>query len=250
MRTKSPLKQEVPLEPKVKVRPDTPFRTESFMSYNYTQFEMGKNRKISKKHLNGIIDSIISLGFLPQFRVLVTKSGFIIDGQHRLMAAMEAKKAYYYEYCDLSTDLIALLNNLQLKWKPIDYVEYYAHSKNPNYVKLLEVIDMYKDFSYSSITAVINPFRSSEVSYEVANGSFEFPNQAAVIKLLTFLTAFSEFIPLYSKRAFVRGFVAFHKSCKGYDHDHMKAAIKKNNYKFTNGNEVGYYLNLLREIYY
>lgn len=228
---------------------DIAFKADAYFSTNYSQFKFGQNRKIKKAHLENLKASMNERGFIPQFRVLVTKDGFIIDGQHRLMAAMETRKGYYYEICDLSTSLIAMLNNLQLKWKGIDFVEYYAHARKTHYVELLKVINDYNAFPYAAIMALLRSKGGMKVTQNISSGKFTFDNRPDVIRKLNYLSSFSEHIEIYKSSKIVRAFDQFHRNCKGYNHAKMFDAVRKHRAKFIAGNETVFYLQIFKEIY-
>lgn len=70
---------------------------------NYDKFKIHPyGRKISKKHVNRLVDSISRENHLDSSPILVNLNFEIICGQHRLMAAKKLGVPIYYVVRDMS----------------------------------------------------------------------------------------------------------------------------------------------------
>lgn len=68
----------------------------------------------------------------------------IVDGQHRLQAAIELNLPIFYMIDDKITKAeIALVNSNRKSWGPGDYMEYFAREGNDAYKKALKLIKEY-----------------------------------------------------------------------------------------------------------
>lgn len=123
---------------------------------NYSNFKFSKeNREIKPKTVSEIKESMKKFGFMPGRPVLVNKEGYIIDGQHRFLAAKEIGIDIEYDVIDGdSVEKMIVLNSTQSNWKLEDYVACYASQNIDCYRKLLKFQEKY-DLTLSSAIAVL-----------------------------------------------------------------------------------------------
>lgn len=103
---------------------------------NYDQFLTIKgNRKVNMGHVNNLVKMIAKYNLLPQFVGVVTKDGYLIDGQHRLEAAKANDLWFYFSIIPETVDdvIVSLVNAVQLKWTVDDYVNFFADRGNKQY---------------------------------------------------------------------------------------------------------------------
>lgn len=112
---------------------------------NYSLFRRLKgNRAVSPKHVAEIRKSARTIGFLVPV-ISVNEKFEIIDGQHRFeLAKTEGAPVMYAVYPGIGIDECVSLNINQRNWELIQYVESYAETGDPNYMRLLEVYDKTK----------------------------------------------------------------------------------------------------------
>ncbi len=114
---------------------------------NYDQFLTVKgNRKVQIGHVNNLIKVIAKHNLLPQFVGVVTKDGYIVDGQHRLQAAKANDLWFYFSVIPETIDdiIVSLVNAVQLKWTIDDYVNFFADRGNEQYIWIRELHNQYK----------------------------------------------------------------------------------------------------------
>lgn len=122
---------------------------------NYDQFKTIKgNRKVQIGHVNNLTKMINKYNLLPQFVGVVTKDGYLVDGQHRLASAKENKMWFYFTIIPENVDdiIVAIVNSVQLKWTIDDYVNFFADRGEAQYVWLRNLHNEYK-VSNSSLMA-------------------------------------------------------------------------------------------------
>ncbi len=109
---------------------------------NYDQFLTIKgNRKVQMGHVNILVKMIAKYNLLPHFIGVVTKDGYIIDGQHRLQAAKANDLWYYFSIIPETIDdiIVSLVNAVQLKWTTDDYINFFADRGVEQYVWIRDV---------------------------------------------------------------------------------------------------------------
>lgn len=114
---------------------------------NYDQFKMILgNREIEIPHVNKLIKLNAVNNLLWQFPGQVTKDGYVWDGQHRLAAAKSQDWDFYYTQSDktlaeMGDNIVPVTNTAQMRWKTIDYINWYAKHGNAQYIFLLELMN-------------------------------------------------------------------------------------------------------------
>lgn len=127
------------------VRSENVYRTKDYGKKDeetYGKFKFIKgNRAIDKLHVNQLIHRFETYGdLLDQFPIEVTKSGEILDGQHRLSAAREANKYIYYKIVEGNIDTVIVGNSGKKNWSWRDFLNSYAERGNKNYQNLLNIV--------------------------------------------------------------------------------------------------------------
>ena len=124
-------------------------------SDDYALFEMSdKNRKVSKKQVEKIKDSIKSIGYINQAPILVDETLTIIDWQHRFQACKDLDLPIYYQILKWDTDKIMVnLNASQKNWGLPDYVNHYAKQGKEWFLYFLDFMEKYK-LNFTSAFAI------------------------------------------------------------------------------------------------
>jgi len=112
-----------------------------YVTKDYGMFvSSDSNRPEDKNHVKQVRESMRKYGFLGAFPIMVKETGngkfYIIDGQHRFLAAKELGIPVKYHITKSSID-IPEVNNTQKRWKQLDYVKMYANKGNNHYLELL-----------------------------------------------------------------------------------------------------------------
>lgn len=115
-------------------------------SNNYDQFNLiGANRVVNRGHVEAIKKAFEETGNFTKFQpILVNENYDIIDGQHRFTALQEMGLPVYYTMVEgLRVKEAREMNNLQLRWNPLDFAHSYAEGGNENYQKYLDLREDY-----------------------------------------------------------------------------------------------------------
>lgn len=120
-----------------------------YKTFDYRLFSRKKgNRAINQNKVKKIVRDIRhGVNLLPDFPILVSENGKldVIDGQHRLEAAVQTKEPIYYiiRRQDMELHTVARFNSLQEKWKPADFINCYIEKGLSDYKKLEGFIGQY-----------------------------------------------------------------------------------------------------------
>lgn len=86
------------------------------------------NRNVDFAHVRRLERSMIEQGFLSYQPIICNENGEIIDGQHRVLAAMALNIKPYLEIKKgLSADSIITVNTMSKSWQLSDFVKYYSN---------------------------------------------------------------------------------------------------------------------------
>ncbi len=107
------------------------------------------NRDINKTKVKKLVYDIKNgRDMLKDFPILTTAAGNkmdVVDGQHRLSAAMQTNKPIYYIIREQQLELeqMARFNSLQEKWKPKDFINCYIEKGIKDYKVLQDFTEQY-----------------------------------------------------------------------------------------------------------
>lgn len=135
------------------------------------------NRDINRNHVTRLAESIRKQGIRQP--IVVDTHGYVIDGQHRVLAARslnaegETVKVPYITKT-YTPDIIAEMNSLQLAWTTRDWVHYHAKCGNENYEQLLEIYSVFNRMKLSSLACFLHTGYSQLHTNEVKKGNFKY----------------------------------------------------------------------------
>ena len=143
-----------------------------FEEDDYSKFKkLEDNREVLQGRMDKLVASFSEGEILNP--IVVNEKMQIIDGQGRY----EAKKAlglpiYYVVSPGAKIEDCRRMNRYNIKWAPIDFIKSFSNSGNPNYMRLLNIINEFK----CSVTRITNMLggRSCEISKKIESGNFKF----------------------------------------------------------------------------
>jgi hypothetical protein len=112
------------------------------------------NRVANLQHVKRLTDSIKIYGMKCN-PILVNEKMEVIDGQHRLIAAKEAKSFVYYIVINGYTlNEVHTLNLNQKNWTKKDFMEGYANMGIESYIKLSKFVEKNNDFGFTDCVSL------------------------------------------------------------------------------------------------
>lgn len=167
------------------------------------------NRQIRESHVKRLIEKMRKKGWLKTSKVIVNEKYQIIDGHHRVLAAMEAGIGIRYEIVKGATgDDITELNTTRLQWSPFDHLEKYVKRGNQHYIYFSNLSKKYPHFKYTEIGMFCNNSLSPIRRDSFETGEFVTKSIKVAEKWADEITLLSEYFPkYYNKSMFVRAMV-------------------------------------------
>ena len=119
-----------------------------YQTKDYNKFSFHpSNREIKDPHVRQLVKSMREKGWIPGSTIVVNEKGEVIDGQHRLMAAMIVGVSVKYEVSvGAGINEIRELNKNQTNWTKLNHLEGFVKDKNPHYVILNNFMKDFPDF--------------------------------------------------------------------------------------------------------
>mgnify|MGYP003632492837 FL=1 len=133
------------------------YKTSDLSMFNPTK----GNRPTNPNHIRKLAHSITVNGLL-QNPIIVNEKMNVIDGQHRLKAAKEAKSSIYYIIVkDYGLKEVQTLNLNQKNWNKKDFMNGYADMGIESYKKLKEFYSKNSEFSLGNCVSLCSNRDSS-----------------------------------------------------------------------------------------
>lgn len=122
---------------------DSIYETKDYNKFNFHP----NNREIEDPHVKQLVVSMREKGWLKESNMVVNEKMTIIDGQHRLMAAMIVGIPVKYKVSvGAGISEIRELNKNQKNWTKLNHLEGFVKDKNPHYVMLDNFMKMFPSF--------------------------------------------------------------------------------------------------------
>lgn len=149
-------------------------------STEYGKFKLMKgNRVIDTNHVKQLKREMQrNPELLAASPILVNEHLFIIDGQHRFMAAMELRRPLFYIISDGTTvDEARHLNSTQRRWSLVDFARSYADSGKKDYIDFLEMSKQYPLIPLSVLRLYLIGKQIHDIDGLFRRGQFEIFNR-------------------------------------------------------------------------
>lgn len=96
-------------------------------------------------------------GWLPSSVVTINGSGDVIDGQHRVKAAMSVGSPIRYKVTrGAGTDEMTSMNTLQRNWSPFDHLHKFVVRGNPAYITFQNFVNDFPEYKYTEVAMFLN----------------------------------------------------------------------------------------------
>lgn len=194
-------------------------------------FDETLNRSINKSHVNTLAERILKNGQLVPIQV--TSDYVVLDGQHRLEAIRQLRKAghdirvIYSVNPDMDMSAVAEMNGYQLKWTLNNWIDYYAKQGNENYIFLLKAREEYPSLTLSGmipwLSATGNPVHSSVIR----NGDFKIGVSPTSTYVLSNIQTLSIYNSCFTKKSFAVALLLLNR-IEGFDNKRMFQKLHAN----------------------
>ncbi len=222
-----------------------------------TDYEMFKFRQdnravLYQNHIDRLIRSIQARNLLEMRPIIVNEKMEVMDGQNRLLAAKKlGVPIWYIVEKGLDAEDIILMNTTS-SWKPSDYLNFYIHHQNDEYIKLKRFMEKH-NFSLRVATNICVGQRKGSME-DFKKGSFIFPSEDVdmnadvchdTVNLIKKLNGFSN----YTESArFWKALLKLVQHSK-FNKEHWFTNVSKMNSKFCPKASYKEYLEVMEQVY-
>lgn len=147
---------------------------------DYSQFKFSKaNRKsLNEGHIDKLVRSMRLNGYMHAFPIIVTPDLLVVDGQHRFNACRRLKLPIFYVVQNKKIEnILPLINNTQLKWNIVDWINYYAQNGNENYILFQSFCTKYSLSPNSGIIILFKGMTGGSQTYMLQEGLLNFSQE-------------------------------------------------------------------------
>lgn len=221
---------------------------QSTQDYSIFQ-EITSNREVDNLHVKHLKVAIEENNLLHLNPIIVNSDYQVIDGQHRLQAATELEVPIYYIVDDkVNKQHIAKLNSNQKNWTILDYVNYYAIEKVPEYMILSDFICRHPQIPPSTMLTLLHP-KGERSPKEFKEGIIDVSNQEQANEILNTIEKIRNLgIEIVYDRPFI---LAIREAFKveGFRVDQFLIKLENNRIELFKCAKTKQYLQLIEQIY-
>lgn len=129
-----------------------------YKTTNYSIFKFrDDNRTISLSHVEALSRKMKEKGWIPGSYAVINEKGEVIDGQHRINAAMKVGVPVFYTIeKKTGFDHIQDLNQSQKNWSKGDHIHGWVTKGNQNYITLDRYCKKYPEFKLTEMLMFLN----------------------------------------------------------------------------------------------
>jgi hypothetical protein len=201
------------------------FESSDYATFNNLPF----NRNVDKVHVRKLVESMKKNGFKGVIQIIKTKfidgvmRYYVVDGQHRLAAAMQLNIPIRFELTELKSkmktaEFLKDLNTSAKSWGTTNFLEVWSAMDIREYVALAQI---QKDTGFQ-ITPLLECYLETSNQSEYRNGKMRFPNEDNSDKIIKQMIELNKFLP---SKAFCRRAIVKAMRNPKYNHKKMKKAI-------------------------
>lgn len=146
-----------------------------YKTTNYSMFKFrNDNRTISQGHVNYLSQKMKEKGWIPGSYAVINEKGEVIDGQHRINAAMKVGVPVYYTIeKKTGFDHIQDLNQSQKNWTKGDHIHGWVTKGNDNYIILERYMNKYPEFKLTEMLMFLNNSQANISKQVFESGEFK-----------------------------------------------------------------------------
>ena len=231
--------------------------TQIYKTFDYDKFViMDDNRIVNALHVKRLVESFKDeLLICP---IIVNERFEVIDGQHRLNAAIDSgMPVYYYMVKGYGADQVKKLNTHQKNWTKVDYLNSYASNQVQPYVLFKKFMADFPDFGFQGaeriLSGLVNVKQESisgqrTTSKYFEEGKFFIPNLKKSYVNANKLLDFKPYYKNFNRGVFISCMLPLFDS-KIYNHNEMIKKLKLYPTQMVDCVNTEQYRNVLEEIY-
>jgi hypothetical protein len=224
---------------------------EVYQTKDYSMFKFrNDNRVINKSHVKNIANNMKVRGWERGSYVVINKKGEIIDGQHRVTAAMETGVSIQYILeTTAGFETIRSLNSRQRNWAIHDHIHGFVVEGNPHYVKLDNFMKMYPDLKPTECMMMVTNSLSGTDRETFESGRFVTKSMDKAVEWAANIMELKPYFEGYNRSTFVRAIIKTLTKCKEFSFEEFvrKVKVRPSNIHFCGS--VDEYIKMIEDIY-
>lgn len=225
---------------------------EIFETKDYTIFKFRQdNRQINFNHVKKLASRMKERGWLCSSVVTLNGSGEVIDGQHRVKAAISVGCPIRYKVTrGAGSDEMTAMNTLQRNWSPFDHLHKFVERGNEHYVTFDKFVNEFPMFKYTEIAMLLSNSMSTIQRDTFENGNYVVKDvrigRSWANNLIQIKPHFEKY---YNKSIFVRAMVKILSNKKEFIFDEFIHKLKLRPTKLVPCGTVDQYVEVIEDIY-
>ncbi len=225
---------------------------EIFETKDYSIFKFrDDNRVIRPNHVKKLASKMRNRGWLPASVVTINGSGDVIDGQHRVKAAIETGTPVRYKVVrGAGIDEMTEMNTLQVNWSPFDHLHKFVVRGVPSYITFDKFVKEFPMFKYTEIAMFLNNNQSSIQRDTFENGQWEVRSVSKAREWANNILQLKEYGEKFFNRAiFVRAMIKVMSNKPEFVFDEFIHKVKLRPMNFKQCGTVDQYVEMIEDIY-
>lgn len=209
------------------------------------------NRVINNNHVKKLSNKMKVKGWMSSSVVTINGSGDVIDGQHRVKAAMSVGCPIRYKLSrGAGTEEMTEMNTLQKNWSPFDHLHKFVVRGNPSYVTFQRFVDEFPQYKYTEIAMFLSnslnsvhrdTFESGNYSVKDINKGRKWANE--ILQLKPFGEKF------YNRSIFVRAMIKVMSNKPEFLFEEFLHKVKLRPMNFVQCGTVDQYVEMVENVY-
>lgn len=225
---------------------------EIFETKDYSMFKFREdNRLVNTNHVKKLASRMRERGWLSSSVVTLNGSGEVIDGQHRVKAAMSVGAPIRYKVTrGAGSDEMTEMNTLQKNWSPFDHLHKFVTKGNSNYITFDKFVRDYPMFKYTEVAMFLNNNMSTIQRHVFESGLYVVKNERKGREWANYILELKPYFEkYYTKAIFVRAFIKIVSNKKEFVFDEFLHKVKLRPNNLVACGTVDQYVEMIEDIY-
>jgi hypothetical protein len=225
---------------------------EIYETKDYSIFKFrDDNREVNVNHVKKLANRMKENGWLSSSVVTLNGGGEVIDGQHRVKAAMSVNCPIRYKVTrGAGSEEMTAMNTLQKNWSPFDHLHKFVTKGNPHYVTFDKFVKEFPMFKYTEVAMLLNNTLSTIKRDTFESGDYVVRNEKKARswaeQILQLRPYFEKY---YTKAIFVRAFIKIVSNKKEFVFEEFMHKVKLRPNMLVPCGTVEQYTEMIENIY-
>ena len=242
-------KTETPNTPKQffgKMEPNKVHKTKQYGLFTHYK----ENRAIHQNHVNKLIKSMKERGWIPGSHIIVNKSGRVVDGQHRLKAAMAVGIPVEYIVSPKATMTEVInLNRGKMNWNIIAFLDHHVTRGNKNYIALKKFLEDYPKLRPTEAMMLLSNKFSSAKRGAFEDGEWKMGSDKVAREWADNVMSLEPYFDGYNRSIFVRALIKIFVNKPEFVFSEFLHKVKLRPQMIYKCGTVDSYLMMIEELY-